>query len=103
MTDVIRQHQEPFALEGLIIDAEPEFMERLKDVAFGPAEFRFLRSLKDSRDLEYVLSNNRLGRGEGLKLLYFLNLVGFMDIKIKESVSNGSGQSANMEGLTQQS
>lgn len=94
--------KERFDLEGLIINAEPELVERLKDVAFGPAEFRFLRSLKESRALEDALTINRLSREEGLKLLYFLNLVGFMDIKIIESESHGSRQSVNMDGTIEQ-
>src|SRR5579884_1512460 len=95
--------KEPFGLEGLTINAEPEFTEKLRDIGFGPAEFRFLRSLNGSRELEDVLSSNRLSREDALKLLYFLNLVGFVEIKIKESETDYRRRSFNMEGLTQES
>lgn len=95
--------KEPFSLEGLIVHADPEFAERLREIAFGPTEFRFLQSLKKSTDLEYILSSSRLSRVEALKLLYFLNLAGFIDIKVKEFESEGIRHSANTESLTQQS
>lgn len=95
--------KEPFGLEGLIVHADPEFAERLREMAFGPTEFRFVRSLKEGTDLEVILSSSRLSRGEALKLVYFLNLAGFIDIKVKEFESEGIRHSANTESLTQQS
>ncbi|GEM_PF-39617 len=103
LIEIKEAQKEPFGLEGLTINAEPEFGEKLRDIGFGPAEFRFLRSLNGSRELEDVLSSNRLSREDALKLLYFLNLVGFVEIKIKEPETDYRRRSFNMEGLTQES
>lgn len=84
LIEIKEAQKEPFDLDGLTINAEPEFIERLKDIGFGPAEFRFLRSLKENAELENILSGDRISREDALKLLYFLNLVGFVEIRIKE-------------------
>ena len=49
----------------------------------GPKELRFLRTLdgKKHLGLKDVLSSGMLGRTDMLKLLYFLNLVGLMEVK----------------------
>lgn len=100
LIEIKEEQKAPFGLEGLIINAEPEFTEGLRDVGFSPTEFRFLRSLRESRELEDVLSSNRLSREDALKLLYFLNLVGSVEIRIKELESDNGHHNYDMESLT---
>ena len=104
LIEIKEAQKEPFDLDGLIINVEPEFAEKLRDVGFSPTEFRFLRSLKESGELEDILSNNRLSREDALKLIYFLNLSGFLEIKIKEPESDYRHYSRfSAEGLSRES
>jgi ATPases involved in chromosome partitioning len=78
-------------LEGLIIISLSELVEKLRDISFSPGEFRFLKSLRESQNLEDILSNNRLSREDTLRLLYFLNLVGLVEIKVNDSNLKSDG------------
>jgi hypothetical protein len=102
LIEIKEMEKEPFNLGGLIITSEAGLTEKLTDIGLGSSEFRFLRSLAESRDLEDALSSDRLSREDALKLLYFLNSVGFAEIKIKEPESD-KHHSFDMEGLSQES
>ena len=79
--------KDSFGLEGLLVNSTPDIVERLRDMSFSPSEFRFLKSLKDSQSLVSVLSRNQLSRENILKLLYFLSLVGFVEVISNTSYS----------------
>ncbi|HSE83919.1 MAG TPA: DUF4388 domain-containing protein, partial [Thermodesulfobacteriota bacterium] len=68
----------------IAIALQVEFEEKLKSMSFiSPRELRFLRLLGEKKilGLKDVLSSGMLGKTDMTKLLYFLNLVGFIEIK----------------------
>ena len=68
----------------ITISLQAYFEEKLKYMSFiGPKELRFLRYIGEKTliGLKDVLSSDMLNREDILKLLYFLNVVGIIEIK----------------------
>jgi len=75
-----------FPIDGkVIVNAEPDLIENLKNVGFSPREFRFLQHLNRSNVIDNVSSVNLLPKDDMLKLIYYLSSIGFVKIEIKES------------------
>lgn len=94
-----------FNLEGLAVITDSDLVEKLREIGFSPGEFRLLKSLRDRQDIEYILSNksNRLSREDILKLLYFLNFIGLIEVSISDSEPErnklyGSGDGFSSQG-----
>lgn len=68
----------------VVVNAESELMENVKNVGFSPREFRFLQHLSRNGMIDDVSSVNMLPKDDMLKLMYYLSSIGLIRIEVKE-------------------
>lgn len=77
----------PIEESRVTVASDPEILEKLKSIGFSPREYRFLQYLNRFNTIDDIYSINLLSRGDMLKLLCFLNTVGLVKTKVKETAA----------------
>ncbi len=62
------------------IELTPNQKAQINTIGIGPKELRFIQLLKDKEGITDIVRRSRLERGETLKLIYFLYLLGSLKI-----------------------
>jgi tetratricopeptide (TPR) repeat protein len=77
----------------------PDLGKKISSVGFGPKELRFIQNLRDKASVNDIVKTSRLDRDEVLKLLYFLYLLGLLEIQVASisETQNRSSQKSDWE------